>query len=309
MQAGTHSKPYSSITIIYNPNSTGAGKELAKALAERLRNELPKQEVHVSPTKHAGHAEELAYTHAKRGGKRPLVISSSGDGGYHEIISGVMRARAEGVDAVSGLLPAGNANDHYHQFHPQRNSKRRNDIVNDIIRRKEHVIDLLKLEYELDGNVQVFYAHSYMGVGLTPKAGRELNRAELNRFREFWIIAKVLLFLQPVTLIINGKARAYDSIIFSNIGKMSKILTISDRSKIDDGKFEVSVFRRRSRLKLIAKLLTASTRGLKGTRQTDSFYFTTAKEALMQLDGEIMTLTAGSQVHVCIEHQALRCVI
>ena len=65
-------------------------------------------EVQLSPTERAGHGRELARQAAGTG--RPLVVSVSGDGGYNEVVDGVMHA--DNPDVVCAVMAAGNANDH-----------------------------------------------------------------------------------------------------------------------------------------------------------------------------------------------------
>jgi diacylglycerol kinase (ATP) len=64
--------------------------------------------VSLSPTEHAGHARDLARDAAATG--HPLIISVSGDGGYNDVVDGVMQAGNE--DVVCAVMAAGNANDH-----------------------------------------------------------------------------------------------------------------------------------------------------------------------------------------------------
>jgi diacylglycerol kinase (ATP) len=292
---------YSAITIIYNPNSTGSGETLAMGLEKQLRKLSPRPRVAVVPTQYRGHAEALAYeiAHAT---ERPLIISSSGDGGYHEIVNGIMRAQKEGAHVVSGLLPAGNANDHFRNLHDK-------DMLSAIKAGKTQQIDLLKLSYSSEGKDHIRYAHSYIGLGLTPEAGQELNRHKLNLWTEIWIVAKVLFRLRPVRLRVKGSLRTYDSLIFSNIPRMSKILSLSDVADARDGKFEITAFRRHSKLRLIARLFAASVNGLHGTRQASEFTFTTTGRTTIQLDGEIKHLPADVTVAVSIEPLTLRCII
>ena len=107
---------YTEVIIIYNPNSTGQSGDMARDLKKVLRTRMPRQKITLQATKYAGHAEELGYSLSKRSAQ-PLIISASGDGGYNELINGIMKAQNEGAHPVSGLLPAGNANDHYHAMH------------------------------------------------------------------------------------------------------------------------------------------------------------------------------------------------
>lgn len=293
--------PYSTITIIYNPHSTGNGKTLAHKLQKDLKTRLPGQKVDVTPTEYAGHAEVLAYELAKAS-KHPLIISASGDGGYNEVINGLMRARAEGAKPVAGLLPAGNANDHFRNLH-------QGEMTASIEQHKEKNIDLLVLSTVKQSQSLTRYAHSYIGVGLTPKVGQELNKTRLNFLKETWIVIKVLLFLEPVHLRVGGRVRVYDSLIFSNIKKMSKILSIAKHAQVDDGKFEVTAFYRRNKIKLILSLLTVTTLGYNTGIQTKKFSFQTLRPVLVQLDGEIQMLEAGSRVTITLERTTLPCIV
>lgn len=293
---------YSSLTIIFNPNSSGSGRVMAREFCRNLRKEILGLKVSVIGTKHAGHGEELAYDIA-RSEKRPLIISASGDGGYHDVINGLMRAQASGATPTAGILPAGNANDHYHYVHG--NSF---DIAKSIRAGRTQKIDLLKLHSVSDGHAFVRYAHSYIGLGLTSKASHELNKAKLNRLNEIWIVMRALLSLKPVRLRIGNTERVYDSLIFSNIGRMSKVVSLSGEARVDDGKFEVVSIDRRSRLELMASLLKASTIGLNVREQKRRFSFSPVRSCLVQLDGETVRLDAGAYSRVELVPRVLRCI-
>lgn len=297
-------RTYSAITIIYNPHSTRRAKQLAQQLKTELKRRLPRQKVHLAATKRAGHAETLAYKLAKAT-KRPLIISASGDGGYHEVVNGLVRAQAEGATPTAGLLPAGNANDHFRNLHAREELSEQ--IANDNARN----IDLLKFRYVQDGQRQQRYAHSYIGLGLTPQAARELNQHELSKHKslEVWLVAKAIISLRAIRLEVGDNIRHYDSLIFSNVPRMSKYLSLSDIGSAQDGKFEVTAFRRRNKFRLLLTLVTASTRGLKGTNQSKSFRFRTIKPQLVQLDGEIIQIDADSSATVSIDRGLLRCIV
>lgn len=292
---------YTAITIIYNPNSTGSSEALARSFKGKLRKQVPAVKVYLRATQYAGHAEELAYSLAKKS-EHALIISSSGDGGYHEVVNGVMKARREGFDVTAGLLPAGNANDHYHNLH-------NDDLVELIKNGKRTYIDALKLSGLSEGNTIERYGHSYIGFGLTPFVGKELNKTKLNIFNQVWIVAKALFDLQPVRLVIGRKARYYDSVIFSNVDKMSKYLKISQPSRVTDGKFEVTIFRRRNKLKLIILLFKASIVGVKENLQVQKFTLKTVHKTLVQIDGEIVTLDPKTKVTITADKRTLPCVV
>lgn len=292
---------YTSITIIYNPKSTGPGAKMSRELEQQLRQVMPKTKIELVKTEYAGHAEILAYGAAKAS-KRPLVVSVSGDGGYHEVVNGLIKAQLEGAHPTAGLLPGGNANDHHHTLH-------RDDIVQAIMTQAEQTIDLLKVSAMIDGEAVERFVHSYAGIGLTPKAGKELNKTKLNRLNELVIVLRSIVWLRAVRIIVDGKKRSYDSLIFSNIDTMSKVVKLSKNAKLDDGKFEVTAFHRRNRWQLIRVLLRASTLGLKGTTHRKKFTFTTTAPLLMQVDGEIMKVDSNSHVTVTSEQAMLRCIV
>lgn len=292
---------FTSISIIYNPNSTGDGKAMAEKLKADLSKLLPKQKVELMPTKHAGHGEQLAYKLATAT-QRPLIISASGDGGYHEVVNGIMRAQQAGARAVAGLLPAGNANDHYQDSHVP-------DVAKAIATGQSKNIDLIQLAGTIGGKEVIRYAHSYIGFGLTPQVGKELNKVHLNWFMEVWIVTKALLRLRPVRIIVNGEQHRYDSLVFSNIGKMSKYLKLSDQASNCDGKFEITVFKRHHKLKLILELFKASTQGISDAAQATDYQFKTQRALLVQVDGEISTIDGGSKVAISIQPKKLCCIV
>lgn len=293
---------YTTIAIIYNPNSTGSSQGMAKHFAKNLKKRLPEQKIELLATEYAKHAEELAYTIAKAS-KNPLIISSSGDGGYNEVVNGALKAQKEGYKVTTGLLPAGNANDHHRNVHE-------NDTIELIVKNETRKVDVLKIRSKSNGKKIVRYAHSYIGFGLTPKVSDELNKKKLNVFVETWLVVRSLFTITPVRLKIGRKVRHYESIIFSNIDTMSKYLKISQPSSITDGKFEVTIFTtRRSRLKLIMLLLRASVEPVKEDTQVAKFVLKTVDATLVQLDGEVMTLDARTRTVVTAEKQLLSCII
>ena len=288
--------------IIYNPQSTGNSEANAVQLAEQLKAAQDfEADIHIICSERDGGTEDVAYALAMSAPKA-LIISSSGDGGYNEVINGALRAKHEGADPICGLLPSGNANDHYRNLHS-------GPIVGQIIKGKHRSIDVLQITGTRDGKPWQRLAHSYIGVGLTPKVGRELNKVQLNRFREAWIVVRTLYKLRGSRLVVRGRERTYDSLIFSNVGKMSKILNLSDLSKLEDGKFEIIAFPSRTRLQLLWQLVRATTVGLHTERQARSYSFSTIAPTSIQLDGEVYQLDGHSQVKVSLLPRTLKCII
>jgi len=292
---------YTNIAIIYNPTSTGSSELLARELEAQLRKRKPAQDVTLIATEYAGHAEELTYSIAHET-KRPLIISSSGDGGYHEVVNGAIRAQLEGATPTTGLLPAGNANDHHRNLH-------KNDLLEQILHEKKTTIDILKLTAHSKGKVIERYTHSYIGIGITPIVAAELNKNRLNLLTEAWIVISSLLRRRSVRLVINDSTKHYESIIFSNVATMSKYLRVSQSSDIADGKFEVTIMERRGWWQFIATLLKASSTGIREDGKESSFSLTTVRRTLLQADGEVIAIDANSDIHISIEKHALTSVV
>jgi diacylglycerol kinase (ATP) len=293
--------PFSRIVIIYNPNSTGPSQSMAESLAADLKG-LPAP-VELAPTRAPGHAIELAEAAARAGG-RPLIVSSSGDGGYHEVVGGVMRAAAAGHPAVTAVLPAGNANDHH------RTLARDRPLADRIRAGRTTRIDLLRAEFAPPaGPTTTQFAHSYLGLGLTPVVAAELNRHTLNAFRELLIVIKTFAQLQPVTINVDGRTLALDSLVISNINQMAKTLTVSQTGRPTDGQFEITTFPAGSKLALLGRLIRAAVSGLRANARTNHYEFSVTKPTPIQLDGEVSDLAAGTRVTVTAAPAALETIL
>ncbi len=283
--------------IIYNPNSTGDGEANAKQLAQQLRTENVK--VSVRKTQFAKHGEQIAADYAKRN-EDIVLISSSGDGGYHEVVNGVLRHPARRM--VVGVLPSGNANDHH-------SAMASGNLVKHIRDQKFHKIDTIKVTSVIEGKPWVQYAHSYVGIGVTAVAAKQLTIERPNELTEKWIVARSLLSFRYVKVKENGRSRRYSSLVFGNIDRMSKVIKLSENASATDGKFEVIRISFRSKMRLLVYLLTAATIGLKETPSEKKYECRTIKPIAIQLDGEVYTLDSNSQLMIESVRRNLRCVL
>lgn len=286
------------VVIIYNPNSTGDGEANAKALARELK--AADISVSLRGTTHAGHGEEIAAHYAKKN-EEIVLISSSGDGGYHEVINGALSL--ENSKLIVGVLPSGNANDHYTAIGS-------GSLAEAIQKQKVRSIDTIKVSATINGKPWVRYAHSYVGIGVTATAARSLTEERPNAFTEKWIVARSLFSFRSVKIIENGDSRHYSSLLFGNIDTMSKVIKLSDKASVSDGKFEMSRIRFRSKFRLLAYLLTAATVGLKRTQSLQEYEFKTTEHSLpIQLDGEVYEIDKNASVVIESVKQNLRCVL
>ena len=285
---------FSKAFIIYNPNSTGDSEAIAKDFYKELRKTKPKCEVSLQETSHAGHGEELGYALTKKH-NGVLLVSVSGDGGYNELINGAMRAVDEGAtDPICAVLPGGNANDH-HTFVSDR------PLIEAIKANGLTKLDLLMVEV-----TKTRYAHSYVGLGLTPLVAVELNKHDLSAMKEMWLSLRTFWEFKPFKINQNGRIKSYDSVIMANIGVMAKHLTLDDKSSPSDGKFEVLWWPHNHKLRLITQLLRAMVGRPNRPKSVSEMSFTTVEPIPMQLDGELLKLRADQKVTVASAPGRLR---
>ena len=283
------------VVIIFNPHSTGNAPESAEELRDELAGRLPDVPLELSPTQHAGHARDLAREAAVGG--RPLVVSVSGDGGYNEVVNGIMDAGNE--NAVCAVRAAGNANDH-------RRVTREQPLAEAIVAGKVRRIDLLRLTVGTGADAQARYAHSYIGVGLTPVVAVDLEKGGKGSWREIVSVVRGFSRFRPFPIRLeDGRRRRIDSLVFANIAEMAKYAKLSDAGAPDDGRFEVITQRQTGKLRVLATVIRAATRGLGPQPSATHYAFTTLAPMPLQLDGELVELDADTPVAVDIAPRAL----
>jgi diacylglycerol kinase family enzyme len=293
--AAARTSPFDRIVVIFNPQSTGDAPRSAEELQAELASRLPRVPVEMRPTEHAGHARDLAADAARSG--RPLIVSVSGDGGYNEVVDGVAHVGNE--HAVCAVKAAGNANDH-------RRVTAERPLVDAIVAGEVRRIDLLLLTIGDGAEADTRYAHSYIGMGLTPVVAIDLEKGGKGSVREIVSVVRTFARFRPFSILLeDGSRRRFDSLLFANIAEMAKYATLSDEGRPDDGRFEVITVAHTAKWRVLAVAIRAATRGL-GPQPTARHYaFTTLKPMPLQLDGELLTLDAGTSVRVDIAPHAL----
>lgn len=292
--------PYSAIHIIFNPNSTGDSSANAKELKSQLKSS-GLTNVTLVATKRAGHAEELSYELAKAS-PRPLIISASGDGGYNEVINGALKAQIEGFNPVCAVLASGNANDHSRTLQEK-------TLYESILDENETLIDVVKCSVTSNNGTWFRYAHSYIGLGLTPVVAEELNKTDLNPLKETAIVIKTFAQFEPFKIQVDKDVLELDSIVFSNIGEMAKVLTLAKDSRPDDGLFEVVIFEHASKLGLVSKIAEATVKGFSSEQQYSEYTLTILQDMPIQFDGEVASLKKGDSLLVTSENKLLRTIL
>ncbi|WP_308167016.1 MULTISPECIES: diacylglycerol kinase family protein [Arthrobacter] len=279
---------------MFNPAGRRDAGRLAGRLCEDLRARLPALPVSLQPTGFAGHGRVLACEMASAG--RPLIVSISGDGGYNEVINGVMDA---GGNAVCAVMAGGNANDH-------RRSTGQMPLIEAIVGGEVRRLDLLRLQIGEGTDAWSRYAHSYIGFGLTPAMATSIEEGTKGMLSELISVARTFSSLTPIEIARADGARArFDSLVLANIAHMAKYGKISETGEPNDGMFEVIMLPHARKWRIALMTLRAVTIGL-GPQQSRSRYeFLTLDPIALQIDGEIMQIDAHTSVLVEAERQVL----
>lgn len=287
--------PFRRVVVVFNPNSSGNSPEHARTLVAELAEQAPRLPVELVETRRAGHAVELARTAAAEA-SGTLVVSASGDGGYHEVVNGLLQAAADGHgDAFAAVLPSGNANDHASTVQTR-------PLADAILAGGVTRLDVLALD--VAGQPRR-WAHSYIGLGLSPVAAVEINRHHFGAVREVLAVVRTFWAYRPFGIVHDGRRIAVDSLVFANIDRMAKYVELSADGAPDDGRFEVVLIAHRSRPTLLLDVVRALRGRLAPSSRSRPYRFTTATAMPLQLDGEVLDLPAGAEVTVSCQLHAL----
>jgi diacylglycerol kinase (ATP) len=287
-------RPFDAVKLVFNPNSTGNAQERAEELAKELAERAPDLPVELVPTQHAGHGREIARDAARDG--CPLVVSVSGDGGYNDVVNGLMEA---GSSAFAAVLAAGNANDH-------RRVTRERPLADAIVDGAVSRLDLLRMS--VDDGREPRYAHSYIGLGITPTVALELETGGKGSIREVISTIRSFARFRPFQIETDSGTESFDSVIFANIREMAKFAVLSDEGRPDDGRFEVIILRHTAKWRVLATAVKAAFRGLGPQPTAREYRFRTVDPMPVQVDGEVAEFERGVGVEVEIAAGVLQTV-
>ena len=225
------------------------------------------------------------------------MVSVSGDGGYNDVVNGLMEAGADGVFAA--VLAAGNANDH-------RRVTRERPLADAIVDGEVSRLDLLRMS--VDDGREPRYAHSYIGLGITPTVALELESGGKGSIREAISTIRSFARFRPFAIETDAGTERFDSVIFANIREMAKFAQLSDEGRPDDGRFEVIILRHTAKWRVLVTAVRAAIRGLGPQPTAREYRFRTVDPMPVQVDGEVADFPQGVAVTVEIAPGALQTV-
>ena len=263
--------------------------ELVKPIFNEYDSELT-----VLETEFAGQAKE--YAHEVDYADYDGFCAIGGDGTMHEVINGMLN-RKDGATLPIGLVTGGTGNSFMHDMEcldPEEAAKR---ITQGQLRR----IDVAKV----NANGTVYYAFNIVGWGLATEAGQLAEKLRwLGGIR--YDVASILEVLKGKKriskLILDDKTIEEDFVFIlgCNTIHTGKGMKMAPFAKLDDGKIDLIIVRKASRLKLLRlfpKLFSGEhvKSPLVDYQQVNSFSIDPQEENGLTIDGELIGHTP---VHV-----------
>ena len=244
-------------------------------------------ELTILETKYAGHAEEYANELDYAGYEGFCAIG--GDGTMHEVINGMLKRKDASMLPI-GLLTGGTGNAFMHDvkcLDPLESAKR-------IVKGELRPMDIAKVE----ANGEIFYAFNIIGWGLVTDASSLAEKLRWLGDKRYDIAAilEVLMSKKRISkLILDGQEIDEDFvfIIGCNTIHTGKAMKIAPLAKLDDGKLDIVIVRKASRiqlLKLFPKLFTGEhiKSELVEYKQVESFSILPLEKSSITLDGELL---------------------
>jgi YegS/Rv2252/BmrU family lipid kinase len=247
-------------------------------------------EFHEHLTEHSGHALELARSLDLTGFDALCVIG--GDGTVHEVVNGLFQ-REDQVLIPLGLIPAGTGNTLHHHV----GCSEPIQAANCILRGATSALDVARVTM----GDQLAWCVDIIGYGAVVDINRTAEKLRmLGPVR--YATAALWHILRPVRrrarLVLDGEAvdDEFQFIIACNPKSTGAGMLMAPHAEIDDGKLDVVVIRRCSRLqmlRLFRRVFDGSHLSLPCVeyRQVRSFAITPQANEPLNLDGEITGMT------------------
>ena len=258
-------------------------------------------ELTVLETEFAGHTQEYAYEVDYAGYDGFCAIG--GDGTMHEVINGML-SRPDGATLPIGLVTGGTGNSFMYDMDcldPEEAAKR-------ITQGQLRTIDVAKV----DANGELYYAFNIIGWGLATEAGVLAEKLRwLGGIRyDVASILEVLKGKKRISKLILDDQTIEEDFVFilgCNTIHTGKGMKMAPFAKLNDGKIDLIIVRKASRLKLL-KLFPKLFSGehvkspLVDYQQVNSFSIVPDEKNRLTIDGELIGVTP---VHVEMEPERI----
>ena len=278
--------------VVVNPRG-GTRRRLAVLEAVKPVFDAAEAELDVRVTARAGHAEELARTIDLDGYDGVCLVG--GDGTIHEVVGGLMR-RDEPVPTPLGVIPGGTGNsvfEHLHCTEPLEAARR-------IVAGNTQPLDVVRVTTDND----LAYCVNIVGWGAVVDINRTAERLRVlgpPRYALAAISHILRAKRRRARIVLDGRAFEDSFLFFAacNTKFTGKRMQLAPNAEIGDGKVDVVLVRRASRLqmlKLFHKVFDGSHLSLPYVEhyQVRSFGIEPERRDLLNLDGELKGATPAS---------------
>ncbi len=225
------------IIFIINPKSGTGRYAMAKTAIEK-HIDISKYHYKIIETEYKGHAKKIAQQAVKE--QAYMVVSVGGDGTLNEISRALVH-----TNVILGILPAGSGNGLAHHLKISTDFEKAIEVINngEIIE-----IDTILL------NEKRFV--SIAGVGFDAFVARHYDKSTKRGFFPYFKLAFTHFFSyrpKNYLLHINGETleRRALFISFANSSQWGYNTQIAPKASLNDGKFDVCIFKKPSLLKAI----------------------------------------------------------
>ena len=275
------------IQIIANPAAgRGRGAKLIPLIERHLGSAGFKFELHSTET--PGHAADLALSLYQDGHR--TVIALGGDGTTNEVVNGLFRSaevdRHPGVVATLGVIPAGSGNDFSYPFSLPTNPEA---ACRCIVRGHTQIIDVGRVRS--DNEKPRFFING-LGVGFDAVVNIENLKIRRLRGSASYILALLrtvaFYYSAPrVHVLYDGKVFEGESLMLSvmNGRRLGGVFMVAPRALFDDGLFDLALFRRMSRLKIL-RIIPALMRG-GHLQHSELIKMARARHIIIDIDGTL----------------------
>jgi len=244
-------------------------------------------ELSVLETKYAGHAQQ--YANSLNFKNYDGLCAIGGDGTLHELINGMLK-REDGDSLPIGLITGGTGNSFMYDV----NCLKPEEAAERIVKQKLRPVDIAMAE----ANGKIFYAFNIIGWGLATDAGILAERLRwLGGIRyDVASIIEVIKGKKRIARLTIGDDVIEEDFVFilgCNTIHTGKAMKMAPFAKLDDGKIDLIIVRKASRLKLL-KLFPKLFSGkhveskLVDYRQVKDFSIFVEKNNKLTIDGEII---------------------
>lgn len=238
--------PGTKVKVIINPASGKKGGITTNAAGaddvRRLLEEIGIQ-ADIAETEYAGHATKLAKDAKKEG--YTIVVACGGDGTVGEAAIGLI-----GSDVALGILPLGSANNVARMMH----------VPFDLTEAAK-LLRLGEIRNVDVGRCNGKYFLETAGVGLDAALFPILNQVDKGQYVRLLDVVRTFFRFRPrhVTLILDRRAVRVKALVVlvANGPYWGYSVPLAPDAKVDDGKFDVVVFRNFSKSAFIRHVLAA----------------------------------------------------